>query len=226
MSSTTTEPTAVEPITLPLGVAAGGTPVSWRLTDATGRPLHGLVAGPRGSGGSTALARLAHSAHDAGVRTGVVALDHGGDYADPAWQRSPRGSSWFVDADDLLRATDDLLAEAGPAPSPLLILVDGGEALRAMPEQWLRLIRQAARLQVSIVARVYAPTLAEFGSDALRCHLAAEGQFLALGRLLGTTVAVGSDVLPGYTAPATRQKPGQGVYGHGGTVVSVTVTRP
>lgn len=217
--------TASRAITLPLGTTPEGQDVAWHLNDDTGRPLHGLIVGPRGSGGSTALARLATSAHAAGVRPVIVALDHGSDYPDPAWSRTPWGTSWCVDADDLVRDTAELLAEIGPAPAPRLALVDGVAALQAAPEQWLEIVRQAARLQISIVARVPRPGLTEFGgSDPLRSHLAADGQYLALGRPLGVTAAMVEDLLPGYAPPVYRQSPGAGVYGHAGTTTPVTVT--
>ncbi|MGW5880272.1 hypothetical protein ACWFMI_27370 [Nocardiopsis terrae] len=220
MSSTTT---ATRAITLPLGTTPTGQSVHWNLTDQDGRPQHGLIVGPTGFGGSTALARLATSAHNAGVRPAIVALDRG-HHLDPAWDQAPWNAARCVDADDLIRDMDELLAQADPEPAMRLVLVDGACALRAAPGQWLSLIRRAAQLQISIVARVHSLGLAEFGDDVLRSHLAAHGQYLALGRSLGTSAALAADLLPGYTPPVDRQLPGVGVYGHAGTTTAVTVT--
>ncbi|MER6626107.1 hypothetical protein [Streptomyces sp. NPDC000931] len=211
-------------ITLPLGATPDGDPVSWHLTDTTGRPQHGLIVGLAGSGGSTALARLATSAQAAGAHPTIVALDHGGDYPDPAWSQAPWAASWCVDPDDLIRDMDEVLARSGPAPGPGLVLVDGAGALRAAPGRWLSLLRRAARLRISIVARVHRPDVAEFGDDVLRSHLAAHGQYLVLGRLPGTTAALAQGLLPGYTPPIYRQLPGVGVYGQAGATTPVTVT--
>ncbi|MES0838356.1 hypothetical protein [Nocardiopsis tropica] len=222
MPSTNTAP-AARALTLPLGTGPEGQELTWQLADHTGRPLHGLVVGLRGSGGSTALARLAAGARTAGVRTLVVSLDHGSDYPDPAWSHAPWGTCWCVDADDLVRDMTALLAQIGPSPAPLLALVDGASALLAAPGLWAELLRQAARLQISMVARVYTPSAGEFGEDVLHSRLAADGQYLALGRLR-TTPALMSDALPGYTPPVYRQEPGRGVYGLGGTATPITVT--
>lgn len=222
---TTTTTTA--PITLPLGTTPQGTDVRWHLTDETGHPQHGLILGPTGAGGSTTLARLATGAHAAGVRTLAVALDHGTDYLDPAWDQAPWNISRCADADDLTRGMDEVLGQLGPSPAPRLVLVDGALALRAAPKRWVRLLRQAARLQTSVVARVHRPTLDEFGGlDVLRSHLAAYGQYLALGRPCRVSAALMRDLLPGYIAPVYRQAPGRGLYGHGGTTASVTITGP
>ena len=217
--------TTAREITLHLGTTPDGTPVSWRLTDETGHPQHGLIVGPTGTGGSTALAHLANGAHAAGVRTLAVALDHGTDYADPAWEQAPWNMSRCADADDLTRGLDQVLGQLGPSPAPRLVLVDGSLALRTAPERWVRLLRQAARLQTSVVARVHRPTLDEFGGlDVLRSHLAAYGQYLALGRPFGASSALLRDLLPGYIAPVYRQAPGRGVYGRAGHTCPVTVT--
>lgn len=223
---TTMSTDTTTPITLPLGTGPAGTDVRWALTDEHGHPRHGLIVGPTGSGGSTALARLATGAHAAGVRPSIIALEYGTDYLDPAWDQAPWNAAWCVDADELIGDTEELLAHAGPAPAPRLVLVDGGMALRCAPHLWERLLEQADRLRVSVVVRVYAPTAGEMGTGVVRDLLLARGQYLALGRSLGTTAAVAQDLLAGYTPPVGRQAPGAGVYGHQGRVAPVNVTAP
>ncbi|WP_017590815.1 hypothetical protein [Nocardiopsis ganjiahuensis] len=217
----TTTTTTARAITLPLGTTPDGQPLSWHLTDEDGRPQHGLIVGQTGSGGSTVLARLATSARAAGVRSAIIALDHP---LDPVWDQAPWNAARCTDAGDLVHDLDGLLGQVDPDPAVGLVLVDGARALRAAPGQWVSLIRRATQLGISIVARVYHPGLAEFGDDVLRCHLAVHGQYLALGRVRGTTAAVAADLLPGYTPPERDQLPGQGVYGHAGTTTAVTVT--
>jgi hypothetical protein len=217
--STTTTTAA---IALPLGTTPDGETVSWHLTDDTGRPLHGLIVGPPGAGGTTALMRLATSAHAAGVQPNIVTLTHDLNHPDQAWLKAPRSeTSWHTDTEWLISDIDDLLTETTPAPR--LFLVDGGAGLRAAPEQWMKLIRQAARVRASIVARVHRPILPEFGyDDVLRSHLTAHGQYLALGRPAPSPLV--RALLPGYIPPAYQGQPGTGVYGHAWFTTEVTVT--
>ncbi|MEU0242282.1 hypothetical protein ABZ234_31780 [Nocardiopsis sp. NPDC006198] len=205
---------------LPLGRGRLRTDLSWRLFDRDMR-AHGLVVGPPGSGGSTALARLADGAHTAGLRTLVVTLDKA--HLDPAWEAVAPHVSWCTDADAMVRDLTALLDLDDPARTPDLVLVDGSGALQAAPQLWYRLLRFATRLQVSVVARTYSTGLGEFGDDAVRARLTLHGQYLALGRLRGTTPVL-QHTLPGYTPPLFRTRPGRGVYGYGRATAAVTVT--
>ena len=223
----TTTSTATSEITLPLGTSPHGTPVSWHLTDQAGRPQHGLIVGPMGSGGSTTLAALCSAARHstAEVTPTVVDLDHGPDHYDPVWEHTlPR--ALCTTTGDLLTGLPQAVATTPPAGvGPALLLVDGDRALRTAPDEWQRLIRAADAVNVCVIARVYSLRAADLGGTALRQALLGQGQYLALGRPTGAGV-LAETMLPGYTAPTTRQSPGTGVYGHHGQTVPVHVTTP
>ncbi|WP_116247727.1 hypothetical protein [Nocardiopsis sp. FIRDI 009] len=221
-----TTPTTAAPITLPLGTSTDGQDVSWTLADTEGRPCHAIIVGPTGSGGTTALARLCAVSRtvDADVHPVLVDLDHGPDYYAPVWERTLPASRCTTDTDlrDELDAVEDT---ADVEDGHNLLLVDGDRALRCAPQAWVRLLGQADRLRMSVVVRVHGLTLDTFGGcDVLRSRLATDGQYLALGRPVGTSAALASDLLPGYTVPDGRQAPGRGVYGYRGDTDSVTVT--
>ena len=224
----TTPTTATSAIDLPLGTTFDGAPVSWRLTDTEGRPQHGLIVGPMGSGGTTALARLCRAARgvDADIHPAVVDLDHGPDYYDPAWKRTLPGA-WCKTDTELVRELGEAHEHADDVVDGLiLLLVDGDRALRTDPAGWERLLQAADRLHVAVVARVHSVDADHLGSAALREGLLACGQYLALGRPMGTAQSLAQTLLPGYAVPAGRQKPGRGVYGYRGDTVPVVVSNP
>ena len=208
-------------IALPLGTTPQGQEVAWHLTDQTGRPQHGLIVGPMGSGGSTALAALCSATRNttAQVKPSLVDLDHGPDYHDPVWEHT-LPASWCTNEGDLLTTLPQITTTRPPAGvGPALLMVDGDRALRTAPDAWQCLIRSAQEVNVCVVARVYSLRAEDLGGTALRQDLL--GQYLALGRPVGA-----ESLLSGYTAPTTRQSPGAGVYGHHGQTVPVHVTAP
>src|SRR5699024_11903757 len=126
----TTPAPATPDITLPAGTSPPGPPVSWHLPDQTGRPQHGLIVGPMGSGGSTALAALCSAARHstAEVTPTVVDLDHGPGHYDPVWEHTlPR--ALCTTAGDLLTGLPQAVATTPPAGvRPAILLVDGARA--------------------------------------------------------------------------------------------------
>ncbi|RKR98974.1 hypothetical protein DFP74_6695 [Nocardiopsis sp. Huas11] len=216
--------TTTTAITLPLGAGTEGETVSWHLTDESGRPQHGVVVGPAGSGGTTALVRLSAAAQAAPVEVYTVAVDlYYADYLDPAWGELLPYEWWTTK--DALRGGLSWAggADADPAEPHMVLLVDGDRALRTDPAGWERLLERAERLRASVVVRVTSLDAAHLGSAKVREHLLGAGQYLALGH---TYHSLTRAVLPGYTAPDGRQEPGRGVYGYDGDTVQVSVATP
>ncbi|QUX26340.1 MULTISPECIES: hypothetical protein [Nocardiopsis] len=220
--NTTTLTAAVD---VPLGTTPGGAPVRWRLADHTGRPHHGLVAGLTASGGTTALARIAAGAHQAGAATAL--FDLAGQNL-LHWQDTGVRPGRVITQTGELAAFLDALVDGGARAAdrePLVVLVDGPQGLIGEAARWTHLVRRSPLLNVAVVARVYAPGLEEFGSALLRDHLAMD-QHLTLGRLRPTTPEVLADVLPGYATPQGPTRAGRGVHYLRGALSQVTVTRP
>lgn len=206
---------------VPLGTTPTGGAATWHLTRDDGAPVHGLITGLTGSGGTTALARIGAGARQAGMRVVHVTLD--GEVDGPV--RDVAHTSEYTEV-GLARQLDHAAqATYDPAVGHIVLLVDGARALTACPHGWEGLLRNADLVGVSVVARVHALDHRHLGGDTVREGLLHHGQYLALGRLTGTATRLATAVLPGYAPRTDTPRPGDGVYGLCGTSTPVTVTR-
>lgn len=196
---------------LPLGTDADGREISWQMTRPDGLPRHGLVVGPKASGGTVSLVRLARGAMFWGIRTVLVDL----------------GMGYYAWADTTphlaLRTKDEVTRELngprlGDQQVPTLLLVDGADALQACPEQWENLLEHADRLMISVVVRTYRVDAHTLGSMAIQ-QVLARGQYLHLGRQDDLNAELLDLPLP-QTPP---QGPGRGIYSDGQTLTPVAI---
>jgi hypothetical protein len=213
---TTTTPQTAAPLSLTLGTTPEGAPVTWQLLDENGQTEHGIITGPRGCGGTTALRRLATQARAAGVHTVQVDLDGG-----PAWGQDAAAHHITTPA-QLEAELLDALGQDRDTDPPVLLLVDGHRALTEQREAWERLLIASRALDVAVVARLHSLAQVHCGGSLVRSLLLGSGQYAALGA--GLDLAA-STTLPGYQEPdGTWQETGTGLYGRRGQTTPLTVT--
>ncbi|WP_017584317.1 DnaA/Hda family protein [Nocardiopsis valliformis] len=203
-------------LTLPLGAGPDGETVHWHLSDENGRPRHGVIVGPAGSGGTTALQQLCRAAAAADLYPLAVDPHHG--LADPGWWNRTWPSQWWTTPQDLTEGLRWAETADGAGEPHLVLLVDGNQALTADPGGWQRLLAGAHRAQASVVVR--ATTLESRCLAGTAVRQALLGQYLALGSIEDP---LARSLLEGYTFPDGRTRPGSGVYGHAGTTTPVSV---
>ncbi|MFJ9558358.1 hypothetical protein ACIRPH_31510 [Nocardiopsis sp. NPDC101807] len=215
----TTTATASRALDVPLGAAPDGTPVSWRLADAAGRPEHGLVLGGTAAGGTTALARIAAGAHTEGVST--VLVDVTGKSL-RGWSSLPVSPTTVIGDWEALNGWFDTLLDTEDR-DPLVVLVEGPVSLAVAPARWVDLLRRSAQLHVSVAARLYTPELATFGGEATLCSHLTEDQALIL-RLGGVAAALTARELGHAVREGDSPRPGLGVYRRGSESRRIEVT--
>ncbi|WP_047870439.1 AAA family ATPase [Nocardiopsis sp. RV163] len=216
MTLTTTTQQTAAPFPLPLGTTPEGAPVTWQLLDENSQTEHGIITGPRGCGGTTALRRLATQARAAGVHTVQIDLDGG-----PAW--GPEAAAHHITTSAQLEAElVDALTQDYDTDAPILLLVDGHQALTEQREAWERLLIASRALGVAVVARLHSLAQIHCGGSLVRSLLLGSGQYAALGAGLDLAAPT---TLPGYQEPnGTWQETGTGLYGHRGQTTPLTVT--
>ena len=198
---------------LPLGTDDTDAPVTWQLTDETGATEHGVVVGPRGSGGTTALRRLATAARLAGARTVQIDWDGG-----PTWEAAHERVATPQDLDTVLHQASTRTPDQGV----LLLLVDGHRPLEDR-RAWEQVLGGSRHRHVAVIARLYSLALAHTGGALVRDLLLSTGQYAALGTPRGGLELSLLTVLPGYQACDDWQDPGTGRYGRRGQARTLTI---
>lgn len=167
----------------------------WQVHNG-GRPAHGLIVAPYESGTTTLLARIAHTARAAGMRT---------------WHADPLCLDPVMDqACDWASEDPDHVVEAAlarPHTVPTLVLVDHAHhALTGRLADWEHLAQHGPERGIALVAATPTLTWCGVGSALLRDALA-RSQYTVLGDLGPHGRADAARVLPDCPP-----HPGGGVY--------------
>ncbi|MGF1664459.1 MAG: AAA family ATPase, partial [Kineosporiaceae bacterium] len=195
---------------LPLGVAAAGTSTRETTVDLSASPLL-VVAGPPGSGRTTALQALADGALAAGA---TVLLVHDGDVPD----------AWAACLGRGLRCTSaatagSSIAAAAGSRAPCVVVVDDLDLAGPAAEQALTAAVAGPAAPAVVAAATTAWLAGSFRGLAAEARRRGDGLLLRPGR------HDGRDVL-GVAVPGQESRlPGRGVLVRAGMVTRVQVGR-
>lgn len=221
-STAAPEPVATDTgIYAPIGTDTDQNPVLWRLSDAHGRPAHGLITGWSGAGATVLLGHLLTAAAQAGITTWYLD-EHAPHTTTPASWHTKEPAAFFEALEELYQKDE--------GSHGLLVAIDHPRAV----EEYGPLLHVMAAIGtmrgIGFVLRT--PDLSQRRLNARLREQTSTSQYLLFdhGAHTGPTRLL-AESLPGYTAPArprtgSRQACGRGRYGRGGTCRPVTVTAP